>query len=106
MTNEKAALPVLAKFLNLNLSDAADKAVVVKGYETYLPPSLQPLTACPSNYLDADVLPYVPAAQRAEISHNPSGFVNSSYLGALIKDGFYTKMQSEYGAIKGFTPPS
>ena len=23
-----------------------------------------------------------------------------------IDNGFYTKLQSEYGAIKGFTPPS
>ena len=63
VTNEKAALPVLANFLNLNLSVPADKAEVVKGYETYLPPATQPLTACPSDYLEADVLPYIPAAE-------------------------------------------
>ncbi len=106
VTNQKAALPVLAKFLNLSLSDAADKAVVLKGYQTYLPPATQPLTACPSNYLNADVLPYIPAAERVQISHDPNGFVNTSYLGTVIKAGFYTKMQSAYGVIKGFTPPS
>jgi ABC-type nitrate/sulfonate/bicarbonate transport system substrate-binding protein len=106
VTNEKAALPVLANFLNLNLSVPADKAEVVKGYETYLPPATQPLTACPSDYLKADVLPYIPAAEGAEIGHDASGFVNTSYLNTVIDNGFYTKLQSEYGAIKGFTPPS
>jgi hypothetical protein len=92
--------------LNLNLSVPADKAEVVKGYETYLPPATQPLTACPSDYLKADVLPYIPVAESAEINHDASGFVNTSYLNTVIDSGFYTKLQSEYGAIKGFTPPS
>ncbi len=106
VTDQNAALPVLAKFLNLSLSNASDKAEVVTGYKTYEPPVTQPLTACPSNYLSADMLPYLPTAQRALISKAGSKFLNSTYINALISGGFYTKMQSEYGALKGFTPPS
>lgn len=104
---KSGALPVLAKFLNLNLSDATDKAMVEQAYQTYLPPALQPITECASNWLSDWVFPYIPASQRTAITSKQYGaFIDDSYIQKLISSGFYQQMQQKYGAVKGFTLPS
>jgi ABC-type nitrate/sulfonate/bicarbonate transport system substrate-binding protein len=105
-TDKKAALPVLAKFLNLSLSNPTEAATVAQGYKTYLPPASAPISACPANYLADDLLPYVTAAQRAKIAGNENAFLTNSYIDTLISGGFYSKIQSKYGTLQGFALPS
>jgi ABC-type nitrate/sulfonate/bicarbonate transport system substrate-binding protein len=99
-TDQKAALPVLAGLLSLNLSDPTQAATVLAGYKVYQPPATAPITSCTTAALKP-YLPFLTAAEQAKVK-NLSKVVDNSYVNTLSSDGFYTQLAKKYGKIASF----
>jgi NitT/TauT family transport system substrate-binding protein len=98
-TNERAALPTLAKLLNLNLDDATQAATVKQGYAVYKAPGTQPPSDCQLS--DATgYLKFLTPEQRA-VLNRPKSLFNNDYVNALRQEGFYAKIKKKYGAVPG-----
>jgi ABC-type nitrate/sulfonate/bicarbonate transport system substrate-binding protein len=98
-TNQRAALPTLAKFLNLNLDDATQAATVKQGYEVYKAPAVAPPAPC--QLADAtSYLKFLTPEQRA-VLNRPKSLFDNEYVDALRQEGFYAKMKKKYGAVPG-----
>jgi ABC-type nitrate/sulfonate/bicarbonate transport system substrate-binding protein len=101
-SDKTGAIPVLAKFLGLDPTKAADKAALNRSFDAYLPPVQAPPGRCDA----ADFAPYVkyqPAAEQGALS-NLGPLFDNSYVDTLDKQGFYTGLQKKYGPLpKGAT---
>jgi ABC-type nitrate/sulfonate/bicarbonate transport system substrate-binding protein len=98
-TNETAALPVLAKFLNLNLDDPTQAATVKAGYDTYRAPGVEPPAHCDASAATS-ILKFLTPEQRA-ILNRPKTLFDNQYTQALSAEGFYAKMRKKYGDVPG-----
>jgi NitT/TauT family transport system substrate-binding protein len=98
-TNEAAALPVLAKFLNLNLDDPTQAAMVKAGYDTYKAPGVPPPGRCDVS-VATSILKFLTPQQRA-VLNRPKTLFDNEYIQALSTDGFYAKMRKKYGDVPG-----
>jgi NitT/TauT family transport system substrate-binding protein len=98
-TNEQAALPTLAKFLNLSLDDPTQAATVKQGFDTYKAPALAPPRPCQLSDTTA-YLKFLTPEQRA-VLNRPKTLFDNQYATALSTEGFYAKLKKKYGAVPG-----
>jgi ABC-type nitrate/sulfonate/bicarbonate transport system substrate-binding protein len=101
VTDKKAAEAELAKFLDLNPANAADAKTLAASYNNYQPPVTEPLGECRASSFTPYVK-YFPAAEQAQLK-NLGSLIDNQYIDQLWKSGFYTKLQSQYGAVPGLT---
>jgi ABC-type nitrate/sulfonate/bicarbonate transport system substrate-binding protein len=101
-TRKADGIPVLAEFLQLDPSNAADRTTLDRSYDAYLPPVQAPPGRCRAS----DFTPYVryrPTSEQAAL-RNLDPLFDNSYVDALDKQGFYAEMQRTYGPLpKGAT---
>ncbi len=96
-TDENDALPVLGKFLSLDVNKAADKATLQRSFTAYLPPVQAPPGRCNASDFSPFVK-YQPASEQSALGDLTPLFDNS-YVDALNTSGFYTGIQSKYGPL-------
>jgi ABC-type nitrate/sulfonate/bicarbonate transport system substrate-binding protein len=99
LTDKTAAETVLAKFLSLNPANATDAKTLAASYTNYLPPVTEPLGECTAASFEPYVK-YFPASEQAQLK-NINGLIDNKYIEQLWNSGFYTSMQSKYGAVPG-----
>jgi ABC-type nitrate/sulfonate/bicarbonate transport system substrate-binding protein len=99
-TDEKAALPVLATFLGLSMSNPTDAATVKAGFETYQPPKTGPIVACTTSDLKP-YLPFLTPVEQAKVK-DLSKLFDNAYVNSLASQNFYQTLTKKYGKIPGF----
>jgi ABC-type nitrate/sulfonate/bicarbonate transport system substrate-binding protein len=99
LTDKPAAEAVLAKFLSLSRATAAGAKSLAASYTNYLPPVTEPLGECKAASFEP-YLKYFPASEQAQLK-NINGLIDNKYIEQLWNSGFYTSMQSKYGAVPG-----
>jgi ABC-type nitrate/sulfonate/bicarbonate transport system substrate-binding protein len=101
LTHKSAAEAELATFLKLNPDNAADAKTLAASWSNYLPPVTEPLGECRASSF-APYVKYFPASEQAALK-NLGSLVDNQYIEQLWKSGFYSTLQSQYGAIPGLT---